>query len=107
MHHCSFVTLVTEPVMNVKTDGPQLVVAYDAEVTSSLWFERRLGDRELTFVSVGEGKLRDEQTKALWNRATGLAFEGELAGKRLKPHIGIMSFKRAWLTFHPDSNKIE
>ena len=30
----------------------------------------------------------------------------QLKGKRLEPHVGIMSYTRAWLTFHPESKEV-
>ena len=43
----------------------------------------------------------------LSNRETGEAIEGELKGKRLKPRVGIMSFRKAWQNFHPDSTEVD
>jgi hypothetical protein len=53
-----------------------------------------------------KGHVRDDQTGSIWNRATGIAVEGPLTGKRLEPHVGIMSYSRAWLTFHPESKEV-
>ena len=38
---------------------------------------------------------------------TGESVEGPLKGTRLEQRVGIMSFRKAWMNFHPDSRDVE
>jgi hypothetical protein len=106
IQHCSFTTLIQHPLLNADARGLPLLIAFDPESTSARIFSRKLDDKQLTFAAHKNGHVRDDQTGSIWNRATGIAVEGPLQGKRLEPHVGIMSYTRAWLTFHPDSKEI-
>jgi hypothetical protein len=65
-------------------------------------YDRQLGSRTLTFAS-RDDQLFDKETDSRWDAATGKAEAGPLAGKVLTPRVGILSFKRPWTLFHPDS----
>ena len=108
MLHCSFATLKASPLLNVQQKDEPLLITFDPESTSARIFSRTLGKRTLTFAPVESKRnlLRDDQTSSTWNRATGVAVGGTLAGKRLAPVVGIVSFTRAWKTLHPDSKEI-
>lgn len=107
MQHCSFSTMLDQPLLNADARGLPLLITFDKDSTSIRIYSRKLADQVLTFEAAGPQTLRDEQTKSLWNRATGTATSGPLEGKRLAPHVGIVSFTRAWMTFHPDSKAVE
>jgi hypothetical protein len=70
-------------------DTPLLFYYSRAEGTAVAW-QRRVGDRELTFdetTQSGEGSvrlLRDRQTGSLWSWLRGRAVEGPLAGTLLE-----------------------
>lgn len=106
LRHVSFATLKKTPLMNADVRGLKLLVLADAESTSVRIFERKAGEQTLTFEMVDE-KLRDRETKSLWDRRSGTAVEGKLKGTKLEPQAGIISFTRAWKTFHPDSKLLE
>lgn len=105
MQHCSFRTLTKRPLINADASGLPLLITFDPESTSARVFSRDLGEEQLTFTAHEKGRIRDDQTGSIWNRATGIAVEGPLKGKRLEPQVGIVSYRRAWLTFHPDSKE--
>jgi hypothetical protein len=107
MQHCSFATLMRQPVLNTDARGLPLLITFDKASTSARIFLRKLDGQVLTFVAVDQRTLRDDQTKSVWNRATGLASAGSLKGKRLSPHVGIVSFTKTWKKFHPDSKSVE
>jgi hypothetical protein len=65
-------------------------------------FSRDLGGEVLTFVTAGDGLIRDEQTGSLWN-VFGAAVEGELAGTQLRPQLFAPHFWFAWAAFSPDT----
>jgi hypothetical protein len=106
MHHCEFGTLRRTPVVNVDADGLPLVIAFEPESTSLRLYLRRAGDRVLTLEAAGLERLRDRETGSMWDRSSGLAVAGTLRGEQLQPHVGIVSFRRAWLAFHPDSQEV-
>ena len=62
-------------------------------------FDRRLGDRELTF-EWREGSFVDLETNSTWN-LLGEATSGELAGERLSPVVHDNTLWFAWAAFKP------
>ncbi len=101
--HCSLATLVDTPVVNVSDPREPLVVTFDAESTLVRLFSSRVDDRELRFVAEEGGRMRDEATQSVWNRSTGRAIDGPLAGKQLAARAGIASYAASWKAFHPTS----
>ena len=57
------------------------------------------------FADEGEN-LRDTETGSIWSRRTGVAVDGPLKGTSLENQVGIVSYARAWKTFHPDSQPV-
>ena len=47
--------------------------------------------------------IEDRETASVWDPVKGQAVEGPLQGKKLKPLVGIVAYRRAWQDFHPDS----
>ena len=64
-------------------------------------YDRRLGDRTLTFTSTSGG-VRDEQTGSAWG-PDGVATGGPLAGRRLTPVLHDTPFWFAVGAFRPDA----
>ena len=64
-------------------------------------FDRRLGERALTFER-RDGQFRDRETDSAWNLA-GEAVSGPLAGERLTPIAHGNHFWFAWVAFRPDT----
>ncbi|MCA9217086.1 MAG: DUF3179 domain-containing protein [Planctomycetales bacterium] len=102
VHHCSFQHLMTRPVLNVNADDLPLVLTFDRESTSARIFHRKLDDQVLEFHLVAES-VRDKQTDSTWDRVSGKATAGPMKGKQLKPHVAIPSYRKSWITFHPNS----
>ena len=105
-YSCSFETLQEHPILNLKLGGRPLLVTFDPGSLSPHLFSRRVGDGELRFVAEGEGRMRDEGTGSVWDRSTGQCIEGDLKGRRLEHWVGIVSYRRAWDVFHPDSKTV-
>ena len=103
--HIRLDVLQKKPLVHCTCGDSPLLAVYDPESTGARLFSRRVDDRVLDFESVGDGKLRDKQTGSTWDRVSGAALEGPLKGRRLVPRAGILSFARAWRTFHPDSRE--
>lgn len=96
----SFDQLLKQPVVNDTFQNDPILVAFDKTSSSALLYERTLNDKELEFLSQ-DGQLHDTATHSTWNPATGKATAGKLKGKQLKPIPGVISFTKAWKTFHP------
>ena len=80
-------------------DRPVVAVFERASITARL-YDRVVEGRLLTF-QISGGKLTDRETGTIWEPSTGRAVTGKLAGQYLKPLPAIVSYKRAWLAFHP------
>ncbi len=106
-YHCSFSTLTERSLIGFETSRSLLLLSFDRQSTSSRLFSRVVDERELSFSPIDDATMRDEQTGSHWSRATGVATDGTLAGKRLVQLPGIVSFAKAWRIFHPDSTEIE
>lgn len=98
-----FDVLKQTPVINDRFKKMALLVTFDKKSSAPYLFSRHLGGKTLEFV-FRDGKLVDRGTGTEWDLATGRAKSGKLAGKQLKPLPGVVSFKRAWQNFHPDSS---
>lgn len=71
------------------------------DVGASAVFDRRLGERTLTF-EWRDGEHRDRETGSTWDFA-GRATDGPLAGERLVPLPHGNHFWFAWAAFRPDT----
>lgn len=106
VYHCAFEVLQAHPVLNLDFDGWPVLVTYDQESTAVQMLNRQVEGRKLRFEAEGKHRMRDRETNSVWNRNTGVALEGPLRGRRLAHEIGLMSYKRAWDVFHPDSREV-
>jgi hypothetical protein len=95
--------LVHQPVVNDQFDGEPILIVFMQENATALAYDRRIDGRTLTFRST-EGKLLDEQTGTQWDPSSGKAIAGPLKGDSLTRRIGVMSYRRAWQDFHPESS---
>ena len=91
------------PVINDSFDGQAVLISFDKQSTAARMFSRTLGDKTLEFQAADSGSLTDKQTGSTWNPATGRCTKGKLEGQSLNPLPAIISFRKAWDTFHPDS----
>ena len=95
--------LKKQPVVNDIFDDLPVLVAFDAGSATAWSYDRRVDGRTLEFSMRSDGLLTDTQTGSQWNSATGGAVGGPLKGKTLKPALAIISYRKAWLMFHPES----
>jgi hypothetical protein len=75
-------------------------IAEGRDVGSVAVFDRRVGERTLTFTAEGDGTFVDAETGSRWN-ILGEAVAGELAGERLAQLLAFDHFWFAWAAFHP------
>lgn len=99
-------------VLNDRFEGRDLVVTYCKEARSGAVFERRVEGKSLTFApdagaSPGGAAacrfMRDKETGSLWQRLTGSAVRGPMAGKRLVQVPSTQSFWFGWKDYYPKS----
>jgi len=81
-----------------------VLVVFEPEPTSGRLYRRVVGPRTLTFQPDGPGTIADVETGSVWSAASGRCLRGDLAGAQLKALPAIVSYRDAWLRFHPESN---
>ena len=98
-----FRILSNEPIVNDTVGDHDLLVVFDLENASGIVYDRRVGDRSLTFLPASEGKLTDSETGTLWDAFSGVALEGPLSGESLKRLKSTVVFWFGWKDFYRDS----
>ena len=100
-------SMLNHPVHQFAIDGESLLATFDKASTATRLFSVKVDDRELDFKQIDDQQMQDTQTGSRWRISNGEAIGGELKGKRLTQRVGIMSFRKAWQNFHPDSKDVE
>lgn len=77
-------------------------IAEGRDVGSAAVFDRRLGDRTLTFSANDDGTFTDAETGTTWN-LLGEGIAGELSGEQLTQVLAFDHFWFAWAAFHPET----
>ena len=102
------------PIVNDSLRGRDILVVFDVDGGSAAVYNRRVGDRELTFSrAVGEDAeggrlpLRDAETRTVWAGATGEAVSGPLTGTQLELLPSLQVFWFAWSDFFPQTELYE
>lgn len=96
--------LLQKPVIEDDLNGVPIVVAFDRDSGAANVFGRHINGQTLSFLpQLEEGLLKDTVRGGRWEPWSGRAADREMSGARLPRHHGMLSFKRAWFTFHPDS----
>ncbi len=98
--------LVWHEIVNDTVGGRPVSVTYCPLCTSALAFDRRVGDRLVTFGTSGklyhsDLVMYDRQTESLWSQLDGRAIAGVLTGTRLtRLPVQTLSW-RHWRETHP------
>ncbi len=100
-------SMLNQPVHQFAIDGESMLATFDKASTATRLFSVKVDDRELDFKQIDDQQMQDTQTGSRWRISNGEAIGGELKGKRLTQRVGIMSFRKAWQNFHPDSKDVE
>ena len=103
----SFAALKEQPVLNDTHDDRPLLILYDHDSTRAALFDRRVAEGKLTFTLSEKLVLTDRETNSIWNARTGKAIAGKLEGTQLRILPSIVSYRRAWRDFHPNSSYYE
>ncbi len=112
-----------ELVLGLEADGRHAAVPLDAlrgrtilvttaldrpvVITRAATYDRRAGERTLTFESAGAGGMRDRETGSTWSVETGEAVEGPLQGQRLTRISAKTVYWAIWAKFHPESDLVK
>jgi len=94
--------LAGKRVIQDEVGGTPVVAARVAKAGAVVVYDRRVGDRTLTFEAPSEdGRMKDVETGSLWAALRGVAVEGSLRGKTLTrlPHVTMYWF--GWRAYHP------
>jgi hypothetical protein len=99
-------------VVNDQAADVDYVVARCALTDITAVYDRRVGDRLLTFINSGALwrdtlVLQDRETGTLWTAATGQALFGPLAGERLRPIPAVNAPSRAFRKAHPAATYLD
>ena len=94
--------LLKQNIVNDQIGGMPIVIFFESESKSPFIYDRRIDGQTLTFVSSDLG-MQDEQSGAQWDTASGRALSPGMEDKRLVPAVGIVSTRRAWHIFHPET----
>ncbi len=100
-----FGVLNDEPVVNHELAGEPILVVFDPIVTTHAVYSRVVAGTVLTFQAdeADPGRVRDRETGTVWDRFSGTALSGTLAGERLARIKSTTSFWFGWEDFHPDT----
>lgn len=87
------------PVVNEALGGVPLSVWFLASERSAAAYDRRLGERTLTF-ALRDGRVTDAETGSTWS-PEGEALEGPLQGQRLRRPEQLLTEWYGWFAHHP------
>jgi len=100
----SFSFLQEHPVVQEEVGGVPVLVTYDSKSTSAVIFE----PDDLSFKdALVDGELVERLTGSKFDPVSGVCFSGKYKGKRLEKLAGLVSYRKAWQTFYPESEYSE
>ena len=97
-----FDQLLKQPVVNDQFAGEPVLVLFEPIGSTALAFRRTVDGRELHFEKRGD-LLFDRETGSSWDPLTGQAITAGSQAMQLTPLPAVVSYRRAWLTFHPET----
>jgi hypothetical protein len=97
-----FDELVKSPALNDTFDGQPVAVLFDRDSVTARLYSRQVNDRTLAF-EVSAGRIKDRETGSTWEPVTGRAVDGSLKGACLKALPAVVSYRKTWQAFHPNS----
>lgn len=104
----TFAYLSENPIVQEVLAGTPIVLAFDPVSTRAFVFDRALNDEMITFEDVySDGALVDQKTGSRWDPWSGEATSGELKGASLSTRYGIISFRKAWALFYPETEIVD
>lgn len=99
--------LIPRHIVNDTVDNHSVLVSFCAACRSALLYNAQLDGRRLTFEVAGVWRrnmiMRDNETKSLWQQATGECIMGPLKGKQLQLLPATQVRWAAWKEQHPQT----
>jgi len=93
-------------IANVRVRQRPVVVFVTADRTTLVTWQRRVGERELTFAADGD-RMIDRETGSAWDPFAGRAVSGPMKGRILVPAVSSEGFWHAWKAHHVDTVLID
>ncbi len=104
----TYAYLLKHPIIQEDINGTPILLAFEPKTTRAFVFERMVKDVAVEFdAALADGLLVDQGTQSHWDPWSGEAVEGELKGATLVHRYGIISFRKAWAQFYPDSEIVD
>ena len=100
-------SLLKQPLHEFLIADLPLLATFDQSGTVTHLYDRRLEGRVLDFEQHNQLIMADTQTGSRWEMLNGQCISGQYKGLMLKQRVGIMSLRRAWQNFHPESTEID
>jgi hypothetical protein len=99
-----FSALNAEPLINDSIEDQDILVVFDAQSGAGAVFSRTVDGRTLVFEEdEDETAMIDVESGTTWDRLSGVAVDGPLAGTELERLKSVTSFWFGWVDFHPDT----
>ena len=98
-----FSVLNREPVVNAAVGRTPVLVVFNPETGAAAVYRRTLGDQTYTFRSGDGDSLADVETGSLWDRWSGEAIDGPLAGETLERVKSTAAFWFGWKDWYPNT----
>ena len=96
----SFSYLKKNPITQEKIGGTPVLVTFNPESTAAMIFDA--GKRQFK-TKLENGRLVDSSTGATFDPLTGIG----KAGENLSQLSGIVSYRKSWLAFYPESKVVD
>ncbi|MBI3961414.1 MAG: DUF3179 domain-containing protein [Deinococcus sp.] len=95
-------------IVNDTVAGRPVLISYCPLCRSGIVYDRRLGDRVLSFGNTSalyqsDLVMYDRQTDSWWFQVAGEAIVGELTGARVTPLPSVVTTWAEWKQLHPDT----
>ena len=101
-----FEALMSEKVVNDRVEPLDVVVVIDPVGKEAAAFVRSVDGKPLTFkpaaAKSGTLLMRDDQTGTLWERLSGRATSGKLAGREILPTVSVPWLMERWRQIYRD-----
>lgn len=102
----SYAHLLQHAPVITELAGFPLIVVLDPDTMTPRVYDRRVDGRRRE-LRVERGRLTDRASPASWDLISGQPIDPSTGQPPLVPMPAIVSYKNAWMTFHPDSELAE
>ena len=99
-----FSVLNREPVVNATVARTPVLVVFNPESGAAAVYRRTLGDQTLAFRPSDDDTIVDAETGSVWDRWSGEAVSGPLAGEILARVKSTAAFWFGWKDWYPDTD---